>query len=103
MKTKKRTTHRPAPALPPIPRDTLEGARAHGIAAAIRALRTPTQSRHFGLELQPEEFEALGEALNVPALFLSSTYFRESEGAERPEQIEAYVAWRMRLAGKAVR
>lgn len=99
---KKETTQQRGAVLPPIPRDTPEGIRALAIAETVRALNEPTEMQPHGMEWQPGDINAYAERLKVPALFLGSVQYEGAAGGQRPEDIEAYVAWRLRLAGKAV-
>lgn len=101
--TRQNPRTRSAPALPPIPTHTPEGIRAHAIRETIRALDQPSPSRNR-LELQPEEYEALGKQLGVPALFVASIHLENTEGEPfTPDHFEEYLAWRQRLAAQGVR
>lgn len=101
MKKKQQRKPTPPAALPPIPADTPEGIRIAAIAETIRALNTPTEDSPYGLELQSEEFMILGERLRVPAAFIAAVYYEAfNDTPEQVEHIEAYVAWRRRLAGR---
>lgn len=101
----RKTVKRPkrAAVLPPIPTDTPEGIRLHAIADTLWALDTPLPaSMSCGLELQTEDERALAERLNVPVLFIGSVLGEHRERNSAVEDIEEYIAWRQRVAGKAV-
>ncbi|MBX3027779.1 hypothetical protein KF840_23030 [bacterium] len=96
------TTAGAAPELPAIPTDTPEGIRIHAIADTIRALDEPLPEYLCnGLELQTEDERELGKRLGVPALFIASILAEGMTRNTREEDIEEYIAWRQRVAGKA--
>src|SRR5690554_3919508 len=86
-------------ALPPIPRDTVEGARVHGILEALNAVDA-MKGEFFCL--QDDELEALAESLRVPIMFLACHQQGAASHYITDEALEEYRTWRLRLAAKAV-
>lgn len=102
MATPKRKRTKPTPAaLPPIPTDTPEGARALAIRDVIDAVDTPLPGCQYGLQLEDEAVVELAKRLGVPALHIISSL--NVDHNTHVEDIEAYVAWRRQLAGEGVK
>lgn len=84
-----------APALPPIPSDTPEGARLCGIRDTLRAMG---EVKPFALNWQYEEVIALAELLKVPALWAELLFNESVDDAVTEGHVEELIEWRHRLA-----
>lgn len=101
MKTVKiaRKTNATTSALPPIPSDTLEGARLCGIRDTLRAMG---EVAPFSLAWPLEEVSELARLLNVPPLWIELLFNESVSNAVTEGHVEELIEWRHRLAAGAV-